>query len=96
MKEYRRLKTIGRSFGIESELLNPEETKSKFLFINDKIIQGSLFISGCGVVDSKALCQGYIQAAMKKGARVSFLNSYTIVYNLLLYPTGREVVVRHI
>lgn len=71
MGEYRRLKTIGGSFGIESFLLTPSETKSKFPFINEQIIEGSLYIPGCGVVNPQALCQGLVQAATQSGAKVN-------------------------
>lgn len=71
MGEYRRLITIGRSFGIESQLLSPSETKSKFPFINDEIIEGSLYIPGSGVVNPQPLCQGLIQEAVKNGAKVN-------------------------
>lgn len=68
--EYRRLITIGRSFGIESQLLSPSETKSKFPFINEEIIEGSLYIPGSGVVNPQPLCQGLIQEAVKNGAKI--------------------------
>lgn len=72
MGEYRRLITIGRSFGIESTFLSPSETKSKFPFINEEIIEGSLYIPGSGVVNPQALCQGLVQAATQNGAKVIF------------------------
>ncbi len=71
MNEYRRLATIGRSFNIDSELLSPSETVSKFPLINKEIIRGSLYIPGSGVVNPLMLCQALIQAATKNGAKVS-------------------------
>lgn len=73
MGEYRRLATIGRSFGIDGSLLTPEETKNLFPFINEKIIEGGLYIPGCGIVDPKALSEALIRSAQAHGAKVRVL-----------------------
>lgn len=64
--------TIGRSFGIDSELLTPLETKYKFPFINDQIIEGSLYIPGSGVVNPESYCEALAKAAQTNGAKVSY------------------------
>ena len=82
INEYRRLITIGRSFGIESELLTPLETKYKFPFVNDQIIEGSLYIPGSGVVNPEAYCESLVKAATKNGAKVSVADYFLVSYEL--------------
>jgi sarcosine dehydrogenase len=65
MDEYRRLATIGVSFGIESHILGPAEMQKLFPLINPEVIAGGLYSPGDGVVDPAMLC-----AALRKGATV--------------------------
>ncbi|KAJ9576455.1 hypothetical protein L9F63_006668, partial [Diploptera punctata] len=70
MDEYRRLCTLGVSFGIESSVLDPEETKKLFPLIDSDVIEGSLYSPGDGVVDPKKLCAALTHSAIKSGAQV--------------------------
>ncbi|KAJ4441685.1 hypothetical protein ANN_11543, partial [Periplaneta americana] len=70
MDEYRRLATMGTSFGIESSILDPDETKKVFPLIDVDVIEGSLYSPGDGVVDPSKLCKALTQYAVKNGAQV--------------------------
>lgn len=70
LDEYRRLATMGVSFGIESSILDPEETKKIFPLIDADVIQGSLYSPGDGVVDPSKLSNALKQFAIKGGAQV--------------------------
>jgi sarcosine dehydrogenase len=70
MNEYRRLSTIGVSFGIESHILDPAETQKLFPLINPDVIVGSLYSPGDGVVDPAMLCAALIKAATNGGGKV--------------------------
>ena len=70
LDEYRRLATMGVSFGIESSILDPEETKKIFPLIDADVIQGSLYSPGDGVVDPSKLSNALKQFAVKGGAQV--------------------------
>ncbi|PSN29571.1 hypothetical protein C0J52_25788 [Blattella germanica] len=70
MNEYRRLSTIGRSFGIESHILDPKETQKLFPLINPDAIVGSIYSPGDGVVDPAMLCTALTKHATKKGGKV--------------------------
>jgi len=70
LDEYRRLATMGVSFGIESSILDPEETKKIFPLIDADVIRGSLYSPGDGVVDPSKLSNALKQFAVKGGAQV--------------------------
>jgi len=61
---------MGVSFGIESSILDPEETKKIFPLIDADVIQGSLYSPGDGVVDPSKLSNALKQFAIKGGAQV--------------------------
>jgi Glycine/D-amino acid oxidases (deaminating) len=80
LDEYRRLATLGVSFGIESSILDPEETKKIFPLIDADVIQGSLYSPGDGVVDPSKLSNALKQSAIKGGAQVcSCYQGFTLV-----------------
>ena len=70
MDEYRRICTLGVGFGIESSVLDPDETKKLFPLIDSDVIEGSLYSPGDGVVDPKKLCAALTHSAVKGGAQV--------------------------
>jgi glycine/D-amino acid oxidase-like deaminating enzyme len=70
MNEYRRLSTIGVSFGIESHILDPGETQKLFPLINPDVIVGSLYSPGDGVVDPTTLCASLTKVASSRGGKV--------------------------
>lgn len=61
---------MGVSFGIESSILDPEETKKVFPLIDADVIQGSLYSPGDGVVDPSKLSKALTQSAIKGGGQV--------------------------
>jgi hypothetical protein len=62
---------LGVSFGIESSILDPEDTKKVFPLIDADVIQGSLYSPGDGVVDSCKLSMALTQSAVKGGGQAS-------------------------
>jgi sarcosine dehydrogenase len=62
---------MGVSFGIESSILDPEETKKVFPLIDADVIQGSLYSPGDGVVDPCKLSTALTQSAIKGGGQAS-------------------------
>ena len=73
MDEYRRLATIGVSFGIESYIVDPAEMQKLFPLINPKVIVGGLYSPGDGVVDPALLCTALRKAAIDGGGKVIVL-----------------------
>ncbi|KAJ4441684.1 hypothetical protein ANN_11542, partial [Periplaneta americana] len=70
MNEYRRLSTIGQSFGVESHILDPAETQKLFPLINPEAIIGGLYSPGDGVVDPAMLCAALTKGATNAGGKV--------------------------
>ena len=70
MDEYRRLATIGVSFGIESHIVDPAEMQKLFPLINPEVIVGGLYSPGDGVVDPALLCTALRKAAIDGGGKV--------------------------
>jgi glycine/D-amino acid oxidase-like deaminating enzyme len=73
MDEYRRLATIGVSFGIESYIVDPAEMQKLFPLINREVIVGGLYSPGDGVVDPALLCTALRKAAIDGGGKVIVL-----------------------
>ncbi|GLH06647.1 uncharacterized protein GBIM_12121 [Gryllus bimaculatus] len=69
LDEYRRLATIGQTFGVESHILSPEETKKVFPLIDENVIHGTLYCPGDGVVDPAMLCNALTRSAVKAGGK---------------------------
>ncbi len=57
MLEARRLTTMAKSFGLEMELISPEEAKALFPYIDTQGLEGAAYIPSDGHVDSASLCQ---------------------------------------
>ena len=68
MEELKRRMASSRSWGIESELVTPEQIKAMVPYINADIILGGFSTPGIGVVDS--LRAGHDHARARPGARV--------------------------
>jgi hypothetical protein len=77
MDEYRRLATIGVSFGIESHILDPADMQKLFPLINPEVIVGGLYSPGDGVVDPALLCTALRKAAIDGGGKVIVCCIYT-------------------
>ncbi|KAG8229352.1 hypothetical protein J437_LFUL007160 [Ladona fulva] len=69
-QEYRRLMTAGRSFGIESYMISPEEAQKLFPPLDPKAFTAALYSPGDGTVDPNNLCTAYTKAAVSAGAKV--------------------------
>ena len=52
MEELRRRMTSARSWGIEAELLSPEEVVARIPFVNGDVIKGGFYMASVSVVDS--------------------------------------------
>ncbi|BET00902.1 sarcosine dehydrogenase [Nesidiocoris tenuis] len=70
MDEYKRMSTIAKAFGIDTHILDPEETVEKFPLIDKNKILGSMFCPSDGVVDPSAFCKALTTGAIKNGAQV--------------------------
>ncbi|KAG1680638.1 Sarcosine dehydrogenase, mitochondrial [Nymphon striatum] len=70
LKEYERLKTIGKMFGIESFLLNPQETKELYPLLETSDIVGSLYSPSDGTVDPTGMCTALTRASTTAGAKI--------------------------
>ncbi len=68
MLEARRLTTMARSFGLEMQLITPDEAKALFPYIETKGLEGAAFIPSDGHVDPASLCQAIAAGARMHGA----------------------------
>lgn len=68
--EYRRLQTLGKCFGIESQILSPAETQQVFPLLDPKAFENSLYSPGDGVVDPAMMCAALTRASTANGGRV--------------------------
>ena len=51
LDEYKRLQTLGHSFGVDSYVLGPEETKKLYPLMNVNDVYGTLYSPGDGSID---------------------------------------------
>ncbi|XP_071443435.1 sarcosine dehydrogenase, mitochondrial isoform X1 [Hetaerina americana] len=70
MQEYRRLMTAGRSFGVESRMISPEEAQELFNPLDPNAFSGALYSPGDGTVDPNSLCTALTKSATLGGAKV--------------------------
>lgn len=70
MMEYRRAATTAKSFGLQMQLLDPDETQSLFPIMSLEDVEGSAYIESDGYVDPASLCQAYAAGARQRGARI--------------------------
>lgn len=70
MDEYKRLYTIGKSFGIESSLISPKEAKNLFPPIDENAFYGALYSPNDGIIDPAMMVNSLIQSAKSNGAKV--------------------------
>ncbi len=68
MLETRRLATMARSFGLEMNILTPDEAQVLFPYIDTKGLEGAAFIPTDGHVDPASLCQSIAAGARLHGA----------------------------
>lgn len=67
LDEYKRLASLGRSLGIESELLSPDETERKYPPLNAKAFYGALYSPGDGCIDPTMMCNALSRLATETG-----------------------------
>ncbi len=70
MLEAKRLATMARSFGLEMNVISPDEAKALFPYISTEGLEGAAFIPSDGHVDPASLCQAIAAAARKLGVRI--------------------------
>ncbi|XP_029735141.2 sarcosine dehydrogenase, mitochondrial [Aedes albopictus] len=70
LDEYKRLATLGKCFGIESQILSPHEAQKVFPLLDPTSFTGALFSPGDGVVDPAMMCTALTKAALANGGTV--------------------------
>ena len=68
MLEAKRLATMARSFGLEMNLMTPDEAKDLFPYIETAGLEGAAFIPSDGHIDPAGLCQAIAAGARQHGA----------------------------
>jgi len=70
MLENRRLATMARSFGLEMNIVSPDEAQALFPYIDTAGLKGAAFIPSDGHVDPAGLCQSIAAGARQYGAQL--------------------------
>ncbi|MFT5342342.1 MAG: sarcosine dehydrogenase [Paracoccaceae bacterium] len=68
MLETLRLATMARSFGLEMNMITPDEAQALFPYIDTKGLKGAAFIPSDGHVDPASLCMSIAAGARQHGA----------------------------
>lgn len=68
MREFLRSATTARSFGMEMDILTPQEAQDMFPIMTLDGVEGATFIASDGYVDPASLCQAFAAGARKRGA----------------------------
>merc|ERR1719233_1831544 len=85
LDEYKRLQTIGKTVGVESYVLGPEDTKALYPLMNVSDVYGTLYSPGDGTIDPHGLCTALSRYATREGAKI-FEN--TSVNNIITKETA--------
>ncbi len=70
MLENRRLATMARSFGLEMNIVSPDEAQALFPYIDTAGLKGAAYIPSDGHVDPAGLCQSIAAGARQHGAQL--------------------------
>ena len=70
MQEFARARSMGRYQGMEIELLDPEETKARYPFLETHDLKGALYDPADGDIDPAQLTQALAKGARTMGAKV--------------------------
>lgn len=70
MLEAKRLATMAKSFGLEMQIISPDEARELFPYINTDGLHGAAFIPSDGHVDPASLCQSIAAGARMHGAEL--------------------------
>lgn len=81
MDEYKRLYTIGKSFGVESSLISPEEAKKLFPLLDENAFYGALYSPNDGIIDPAMMVNSLMQAAKSNGAKVIIFSVFPFSNN---------------
>lgn len=68
--EARRLATMAKSFGLEMQMISPDEAKALFPYISTDGLEGAAFIPSDGHVDPGGLCLSIAAGARLHGAEI--------------------------
>jgi len=69
LDEYKRLWTLGRYYGVESQMLSPSETKELYPILNVDDIYGAMHSPTDGTIDPAGVVGQYKRAAEKIGSK---------------------------
>jgi len=89
LAEYQRLQTIGKCFGIESEVLSPAESQELYPLLNVDDVAGTLFSPGDGTVEPAEYVSTLSRAAKKRGARI-FENAAVSAVDVTTSASGQR------
>ena len=89
MEELNRRMTSSKAWGIESELLSPEEVKALVPFIDESVILGGFHTPTVSVVDSLGFGSLRRQGAIDSGALSVFANTEVLDIETEEMPFGR-------
>lgn len=67
LNEYKRLATLGKTFGIESHVLMPDEAVKVFPLLDPASFTGALYSPGDGTVDPSLMCSALTKASAEFG-----------------------------
>lgn len=70
LDEYRRLQTIGKFYGIDSQVLSPAEAKDIYPLMNVDDVYGVLYSPTDGTIDPNGIVHAYARGATRLGAKV--------------------------
>ncbi|MCB1490723.1 MAG: FAD-dependent oxidoreductase [Rhodobiaceae bacterium] len=70
MLEVHRLATMAKSFGLEMQVISPDEAEALFPLIDKTGLEGAAFIPEDGHVDPASLCQAIATGARQKGVSI--------------------------
>jgi len=70
MQELKRQATMGKVFGVEAYMVSPSEARDKHPLIDQKGVEGGLFIPANGQADPANITQAFAKAARQRGVRI--------------------------
>ena len=89
MEELRRRMTSARSWGIEAELLTPDEVVARIPFVDGAVIKGGFWMPGVSVVDSVKAGTIMRERALAKGVLTVLDNTEVTALEVEHGPFGR-------
>ncbi|KAI4486854.1 hypothetical protein M0802_012274 [Mischocyttarus mexicanus] len=70
MAEYKRLVTTGKAFGIDANIISPNEAKTIFPLLDEQIFQGAVYCKKDGTVDPAMLINSLLKIAKNYGSKI--------------------------